>query len=101
MPDLIIIIKIYCHNSYHKGPRSTVYKLDTFVKVRKNLHTTVRLQLSLFSKITGAFLFQAFGGFLHVPITQTYCLTGTIISETHIIIIIMINNTTQSSTAFY
>jgi hypothetical protein len=50
-------------------------------------HTTVRLQLILFSKITGVFLFRKFGGFLHVPTTQIYCLTGAIISETHIIII--------------
>jgi hypothetical protein len=46
--------------------------------------------------ITGAFLFPTFGGFLHVPTPQIYCLTGAIISETHIIIII--NNTTRSST---
>jgi|LakMenEpi03Aug12_release.lakeMendotaPanAssembly.Ray.scaffolds.fasta_scaffold2347066_1 hypothetical protein len=25
-----------------------------------------------------------FGGFLHVPTTQIYCLTGALISETHI-----------------
>jgi hypothetical protein len=25
---------------------------------------------------TGAFLFRTFGGFLHVPTTQIYCLTG-------------------------
>ncbi len=67
---------------------------------RKELaHTKVRLQLILFSKIIGAFWFRTFGGFLHVPTTQIYCLTGTIISETHIIIII--NNTTRSSTLPY
>jgi hypothetical protein len=44
----------------------------------------VRLQLILFSKITGAFLFRTFGGFLHVPATEIYCLTGAIISETRI-----------------
>jgi hypothetical protein len=48
------------------------------VEVGKN-----RLQLILFSKITGAFLFRTFGGFLHVPTTQIYCLTGAMISETH------------------
>jgi hypothetical protein len=42
---------------------------------RKELaHTTVRLQLILFSKITGAFLFRIFGGFLHVPTYYTYLL---------------------------
>jgi hypothetical protein len=60
-------------------------------------HTTLRLQLILFSKKTGAFLFRIFGGFLHVLTTQIYCLTGAIISETHIIII-TIHNTTRSST---
>ena len=70
----------------------------TICEGRKELaQTTVRLQLILFSKITGAFLFRTFGGFLHVPTTQIYCLTGAIISETHIIII-AINNTTRSST---
>ncbi len=56
------------------------------MKVEKNLHAhmTVRLQLILFSKVTGAFLFRTFGGFLHVPTTQIYCLTGAIVSETHI-----------------
>jgi hypothetical protein len=46
---------------------------------------TVILQLISFSKITGAFLFRTFGGFLHVPTTRTqiYCLTGAIIRETH------------------
>jgi len=38
-------------------------------------HTTVRLQLIFFYKITGAFLFRTFGGFLHVPTTQIYFLT--------------------------
>jgi hypothetical protein len=51
------------------------------VKVGKNLHT---LQLILFSKITAAFLFRTFGGFLHVPTTHIYCLTDAIISETRI-----------------
>jgi hypothetical protein len=52
---------------------------------RKELaHTMVRLQLILFSKITGAVLFRIFfGGFLPVPTTQIYCLTGAINSETH------------------
>jgi hypothetical protein len=41
------------------------------VKGQKELaHTTVRLQLILFSKITDAYLFRIFGGFLHVPTTQ-------------------------------
>jgi hypothetical protein len=44
-------------------------------------HTMVRLQLILFSKITGAFLFRTFGGFLYVPTKQICCLTGAIISE--------------------
>jgi hypothetical protein len=65
----------------------------TYCDGRKELaQTTVRLQLILFSKITGAFLFGIFGifgGFLHAPTTQIYCLTGAIISETHIIIITM------------
>jgi hypothetical protein len=52
---------------------------------RKELaHTKVRLQLILFSKVTGAFLFRISGGFFHVPTTQIYCLTGAIISETHV-----------------
>ncbi len=55
------------------------------------------LQLILFSEITVAFLFRIFGGFLHVHTTQIYCLTGAIISETHIIII-TIYNTTRSPT---
>jgi hypothetical protein len=33
-------------------------------------------------------LFLTYGGFLHIPNTKIYCLTGAIISETHIIIII-------------
>jgi hypothetical protein len=71
----------------------------TICEGRKDLaHTTVRLQLILFCKITGAFLFRTFGGLLHVPTTQIYCLNGAIISETHIIII-TINNTTRFSTA--
>jgi len=54
---------------------------------RKELaHTMVRLQLILFSNITGTFLFRTFGGFLHVPTctTQIYWLSGAIISETRI-----------------
>jgi hypothetical protein len=70
----------------------------TICEGRKELaHTTVRLQLILFFTITRAFLFRTFGGFLHVPTTKVYCLTGAIISETHKIII-TINNTTRSST---
>ncbi len=55
------------------------------MKVGKNLHTR-RLDNNMiaFSKITGVFLFRIFGGFLHVPTTQIYCLTGAIISEIHI-----------------
>jgi hypothetical protein len=60
-------------------------------------HMTVRRRLILFSKIPGAFLFRIFGGFLHVPSTQIYCLTGAIISETHIITT-TIHNTKRSST---
>jgi hypothetical protein len=59
-----------------------------------------RLQLILFSKITGAFLFRIFGGFLHVPTTQIYYLTGAIISETRITNIYL-NNKTRSSTVMY
>ncbi len=52
---------------------------------RKELaHPMVRLQLILFSKRTGAFQFRTFGGFVHVPSTQIYCLSGAIISQTHI-----------------
>ncbi len=40
----------------------------------------VGLQLILFSERTGAFLFRTFGGFLHVPTTQIYCLTGAILA---------------------
>ncbi len=61
------------------------------------LHMTVRQQLVLVSKITGAFLFRKSGRFLHVPTTQIYCLTSAIISETHKIIITM-HNTKRSST---
>ncbi len=65
---------------------------------RKELaQTTGRLQLILFSEITGAFLFRIFGGFLHVHTTQIYCRIGAIVSETHKIII-TIYNTTRSST---
>jgi hypothetical protein len=71
------------------------------ITMKKELaHTTVRLNLIFFSKITGAYLFWSFGGFLLVPTTQIYCLTSAIISETHIIILI-INNTTRSSTILY
>jgi hypothetical protein len=64
-----------------------------YCESRKELaHTTVRLQLILFYKITGAFWFRIFCGFLHVPTTQIYCLTGPIISETHIIITYIIRN---------
>ncbi len=72
------------------------YKENT-VKVGKNLH---RLQLILFSKITGAFLFRIFSGFLHVPTTEIYCLTSAIISETHIIIIAIHNKTIPHNTLF-
>jgi hypothetical protein len=44
----------------------------------------VRLQLILFSERIGAVYFRTFGGFLRVPSTQIYCLTGAIISETRI-----------------
>jgi hypothetical protein len=57
------------------------------VKIGKNLHTR-RLDYNWFyalTKVTGAFLFRIFGGFLHVPATQICCLPGVIISETHII----------------
>ncbi len=47
-------------------------------------HPADGLRLILFSKVTGAFLLRTFGGFLHVPTTQIYCLTGAIISETQI-----------------
>jgi hypothetical protein len=49
----------------------------------------------LFSKITGAFLFRTFGGFLHVPTLQIFCLTGAIISETCISITNKYLNTMQ------
>jgi hypothetical protein len=69
----------------------------TYCEGRKELaHTMVKLLLILFSKITGAFMFRIFGGFLHTPTTQIYCLTGAIISETHIIVI-TIHNTTRYS----
>ncbi len=62
-----------------------MFQIILSCKGRKELaHTMVRLQLILFSKITGAFLFRTFGGFLHALTTQIYCLTGTIISETRI-----------------
>jgi len=68
---------------------------------RKELvHTTVRLQLILFSKITGTFWFRIFGGFLHVPTTQIYCLTDAVISETHKIII-TIHNTKCDPPQYY
>ncbi len=76
---LFCVFAITCtgntHN-YHLRPRIIhryilyVYKKGSLVKVGKNLHSTystmVRLQLILFSKITGAFLFRRFGGFLDV-----------------------------------
>ncbi len=56
-----------------------------YVEASKELaHTAVRLRLILISKETGAFYFQTCVGFLPVPTTQIYCLTGAIISETHI-----------------
>ncbi len=65
---------------------------------RKELaHTTVRLHLILFSKITGAFLFRIFGGFLHVTTTHIYCLIGAIIAH---IIIITIHNPPRSYTGW-
>jgi hypothetical protein len=39
------------------------------VKIKELAHTTVRLQLILFSKVTSAFLFRIFGGFLHLLYT--------------------------------
>jgi hypothetical protein len=45
-------------------------------------------------------LFRTFGGFFHVPTTQIYCLTGAIISETHIMNIYL-NTTTRYSTISY
>jgi hypothetical protein len=44
----------------------------------------VRLQLNLFSKRTGAFLFRTFGGFLLVPTTQIYCRSGAVTHITNI-----------------
>ncbi len=41
----------------------------------------VRLQLTLFSERTGAFLFRTFGGFLYVSTTLVYCLTGAIVHQ--------------------
>jgi hypothetical protein len=68
-----------------------------FCEGRKELlHMTVRQQLNLFSKITGAFLFRKSGRFLHVPTTQIYCLTGAIISEIQTIIVTM-HDTKRSS----
>jgi hypothetical protein len=60
----------------------------------------VRLQLILFSQRTGTFLFRTFGGFLLVPTTQIYCLTGAIISETpYNNNTVLIINTARSSTS--
>jgi hypothetical protein len=59
----------------------------------------VRLQLILFSKRTGAFLFRTFVGFLHVPTTQIYCLNGAIISKARIANIYL-NTMTRSSTLY-
>ncbi len=71
-----------------------------FCEGRKELaHTTVRLQLILFSKVAGAFSFQNIW-WISPHTYQIYCLSGTKISETHIIIIIM-NNTTRSSAKLY
>jgi hypothetical protein len=88
------------HAAQRQLPGSYSLKKIRDCEGRKELaHTTVRLHLILFSKITGAFLFRIFGGFLHIPTTHIYCLTGAIISETHIIII-TIHNPPRSSTGW-
>jgi hypothetical protein len=58
-----------------KGGSGTKCKLP-HITVPVLAHTMIRLQLILFSKIAGAFLFRTFGGYLLVPTTQIYCLTG-------------------------
>jgi hypothetical protein len=89
--------RVYTENLYPGYTQTFAGKLK-YCEGRKELaHTIVRLQLILFSKRTGAFLFRTFGGFLRVPTTQIYCLTGAILSETHITNKYL-NNTTRSST---
>jgi hypothetical protein len=75
--SIVSISSMYCINDNKS-------KIKPCESQKVLAHTTVRLQLILFSKITGAFLLQTFGGFLHVPTTQVLCLTGAIISETRI-----------------
>ncbi len=59
------------HAAQRQLPGSHSLKEIRDCEGRKELaHTTVRLQLILFSKITGAFLFRIFGGFLQVPVTH-------------------------------
>ncbi len=59
-------------------------KIKVSVKVLKTFSHDSWITTNLFSKITGAFLFRTFGGFLHLRTTQIYCLTGAIIGETRI-----------------
>ncbi len=86
---------IYCTKLY------LTVRWANAVKVGKNLHTR-RLDYNWFYSLkrTGSFLFRKSGGFLLVPTTQIYCLTGAILSETHITNIYL-NNTTWSSTMLY
>jgi hypothetical protein len=69
---------------------------------RKELaHTMVRLQLILIPlKELAHFCSEHLVNFSMYPTTQIYCLAGAIIRETHKILII-INNTTPSSTVPY
>ncbi len=74
--------KVQIFQKRSKPCQSQKRRCESYCESRKELaHTMVRLQLILFSKRIGAFQFRTFGGFLHVPTTQIYCLTGAIISE--------------------
>ncbi len=72
-----------------------------FESLCRSERTCVRLQLILVSKITGAFVFRIFGGFLYLPTTQIHCLIGAIISETHIIIITIHHRTPFSTSPYF
>ncbi len=97
----LIFLLCEVHRNIHRC-KAYLIKVPICEGRQEPAHTTDRLRLILFSKITSAFLFRIFSGFLHVPVptTQIYCLTGAIISETHIIIK-TIHNKTRFSTHLY
>jgi hypothetical protein len=71
--------------NHHEAPQHRKMIKRRLCEGRKELaHTKVRLQLILFSKITGAFFSEQLVDLSTNLLTQIYCLTGAIVSETHI-----------------